>query len=468
MRKTTSQSHKAHTHQTVTAEIKFKAGGKTIQITSTEQKLSAHAGQATFWSYLHKCKFRELLGRVLPHRPKSNNHLPPVDTACGYIGGVVAGADRLTRVAWLRGDPVLPEIMAVERIASQSTLSRFFGFFKSAASSLECFRPLWRWTMEQAPARREGYTLDLDTSSLIHEDGHQEGVAVGHTRLGLKPCHQPMLAVLAEIKLCVQFWLRPGNVHCTNNLINFTEELLRQLPHHLHLRLIRADSGFQDDRWQSLLEEKKLPYIVVADMSPRMKSLIKGIKHWEATEIEGVEVTSVMYESKYASRPRRVVIMRRRIGAPGRGGGKLLLDCPGYKYQALVTSLPESYTALQVWFEYNGRANIENVIKELKGGFGLGGFCCKGFYATEAALCLAVMAYNLTALFARHLGWLDKVTINTLRYRLFHRAGIISQSQGRTTVRLGIPKEIRGWWNELWEKLLSPYPNCNAVGQTPC
>lgn len=467
MRKTTARSHKAHAHQTVTPEIKFKAGGKTIHITSTEQKLSGHAGQATFWSFLHKCQFRELLSRVLPHRPKSNNHLPPVDTACGYIAGVVAGADRLTRVAWLRGDPVLPEIMAAERVASQSTLSRFFGFFKTAARSLECFRPLWRWTMKRAPARREGYTLDLDTSSLIHEDGHQEGVAVGHTRLGLKPCHQPMLAVLAEIKLCVQFWLRPGNAHCTNNLINFTLELLRQLPHHLHLRLVRADSGFQDDRWQSLLEERKLPYIVVADMSSPIKSLIKGIKHWEATKIEGVEVTSVMYESAYASRPRRVVIMRRRIGAPGRGGGKLLLDCPGYKYQVLVTSLPESYTALQVWFEYNGRANIENVIKELKGGFGLGGFCCKGFYATEAALCLAVMTYNLTVLFARHLGWLEKVTITTLRYRLFHCAGIISQSQGRTTVRFGISREIRDWWTEIWEKLLSAYPNCNAVGQTP-
>ncbi len=466
MRKTTAQSHEAHAHQTVTPEFRFEAGGKAIRITTTDQKLSGHAGQATFWSFLHRRKFRELLGRVLPHRPKSNNHLAPVDTACGFIAGVIAGADRLARVAWLRGDPVLPQIMAAERVASQSTLSRFFGFF-TAARSLECFRPLWRWSMEQAPARRAGYTLDLDTSSLVHEDGHQEGVVVGHTRIGLKPCLQPMLAVLAEAKLCVQLWLRPGNSHCTNNLVNFTLELLSQLPHHLHLRLIRADSGFQDDRWQSLLEARKLLYIVVADMSPRMKSVIKSTKYWQATNIEGLEVAETMYESQYASRPRRVILVRRRIGAPGRGGGKLLIDCPGYKYQALVTSLPESYTPLQVWFEYNGRANIENVIKELKDGFGLGGFCCKGFYATEAALSLAVMTYNLTVLFARHLGWLEKVTIKTLRYRLLGCAGIISQSQGRTTVRLGIPKEIRDWWTGIWEKLLSPVPNCNAVGQTP-
>lgn len=286
MRKSTAQSHKAHAHQTVTPHFSFKAGEKTIQITTTGQKLSGHAGQTTFWSFLHRSHLRELLARVLPHQPTSNNHIPPVDTACGFIAAVVAGADRLARVAWLRGDPLLPQIMAARCVPSQPTLSRFFGFF-NAARSLQCFRALWRWTMERAPARRDGYTLDLDTSSLVHEDGHQEGVVVGHTRIGLKPCLQPMLAVLCEIKLCVQFWLRPGNSHCTNNLVNFTLELLSQLPRHLHLRLVRADSGFQDDRWLSLLEERRLPYIVVADLSVRIKSVIKGVRHWQSTHLEG-------------------------------------------------------------------------------------------------------------------------------------------------------------------------------------
>ena len=135
--------------------------------------------------------------------------------------------------------------------------------------------------------------------------------------------------------------------------------------------------------------------------------------------------------------------MRRQEKSEGRGGGKLLLDCPGYKFQVLVTSLPASFSPLQVWFEYNGRANIENVIKELKHGYGLAGFCCQKFFATEAALSLTVFTYNLTNLFARHLGWLDKMTINTLRFRLFRSAGIISHSQGRTTVRMGIPEEHR-------------------------
>jgi hypothetical protein len=467
VKKNKPQSHEASAHQTVTGAYELKTGGKTIRITTTQQKLSGQAGQATFWGYLALRRVREVLTAVLPHRPTSPNARPPVETALGFIAGILAGADKLARMAQLCGDPVLPELLEIARLPSQSRLSRWLAVFDGAAKNLRAFRVLWRWGMEQLPSRPGGYTLDLDSTALLHEDGHQEGVKVGHTRLGLKPCLHPLLAVLAEPKLVVQFWQRPGNAHCTSNLLGFTQELLSNLPRHLRLRLIRADSGFQDDRWLSLLEEKGLRYIVVADLSVRVQSVIKKETAWEPTSVPGVEVAEVLYESRYASRARRLVILRRAL-ADERGGGKLLLHCPGYKYQALLTNLPrQQVSALEVWRDYNGRAGIECVIKELRAGFGLPGLCCQRFWATEAAHSLAVFTYNLVNLFCRHLGWLDRVNLSTLRYRLFGCAGIISRAQNRTTLKLGIPPPKRAWWNHVWEKLLSPYPNCNAVAQAP-
>jgi hypothetical protein len=52
---------------------------------------------------------------------------------------------------------------------------------------------LHAWAVRELPARTEGYALDLDSFSLIHEDGQQEGVRVGYTRKGLKPCHRPIV-----------------------------------------------------------------------------------------------------------------------------------------------------------------------------------------------------------------------------------------------------------------------------------
>jgi Transposase DDE domain group 1 len=459
-------SHKASTHQTVTEVFQLKTGKKTIRITTTEQKLSAHAGQATFWGFLTLRKVRELIAAVLPHRPTSPNARPPVETALGFIAGIIAGADKLAGMAQLRGDPVLPELLEIARLPSQSRLSRWLAIFDNAAQNLRSFRALWHWCMERLPIRPGGYTLDLDSTALLHEDGHQEGVKVGHTRLGLKPCLHPLLAALSEVKLVVQFWLRPGNTHCSNNVVGFTQELLSNLPRHLRLRLVRADSGFHYDPWLSLLEAKSLRYIVVADLTLRVQSLIQKQTRWQPTSVPGVELTEMLYESKYAARPRRMVIIRRQVDDE-RGGGKLLLSCPGYKYQAVLTNLPAHVGPLEVWREYNGRAGIECVIKELRNGFGLPGLCCKRFFATEAAHSLAIFTYNLVNLFCRHLGWLERVNISTLRYRLLGCAGIISRAQNRTTLKLGIPPPKQSWWNQIWEKLLSPFPNCNAVAQQP-
>ena len=460
------KSHSASAHQTVTEEIKLRTGQKTIRITTTDQKLSAHAGQTTFWGFLALRKVRALVAGVLPHQPTSPNARPPVETALGFIAGILAGADKLARIAHLRADPLLPEVLEVKCLPSQSRLSRWLRVFDGAAKNLRTFRALWHWAMRQLHSHKGGYTLDLDSTGLLHEDGHQEGVEVGHTRVGLKPCLQPLLAVLSEVKLVVQFWLRPGNTHCASNLIAFSQELFSNLPSQVRVRLIRADSGFQYDPWLCLLENQGLRYIVVADLSVRVQGVIKKETRWEPTEVAGVEVADVIYESASASRARRMVLLRRRV-ADQLGGGKLLLDCPGYKFQALLTNLPAHIRPLEVWRDYNGRAGIESVIKELRHGFGLAGLCCQKFFATEAALSLCVFTYNLATLFCRHLGWLNRVSIGTLRYRLFGCAGIISRPQKRTTIKLGVPATHRSWWNELWAKILSPQSNCNAVAQSP-
>src|ERR1043165_4093895 len=192
--------------------------------------------------------------------------------------------------------------------------------------------------------------------------------------------------------------------------------------------------------------------------------------YWKGNSLAGrkssrTQVAEVFYEGT-KGRQRRMVLIRHEIRQKKRAGGKLLIECPGYRFQALVTNLPVRVQPLEIWLEYNGRAGIENVIKELDYGFGLSKLCCKKFWATEAALSLAVLTYNLSVLFQRHLGWLDRVNIGTLRFRLFSTAGIISQTGGRPTIKLGVSLEKRDWWRKIWEKILTPIPNCNAVGQS--
>ena len=107
------------------------------------------------------------------------------------------------------------------------------------------------------------------------------------------------------------------------------------------------------------------------------------------------------------------------------------------------------------------------MIKELREGFALPTLCLENFWASEAALSLATLTYNLTGLFQRHLGWQQKVTIQSLRFWLFVTAGVLSHPGGKTTVKQAVPVRERGWWRRLWDKILSPFPNCNAVENRP-
>ena len=455
-------------HQTVAAEFEFEAGGKAIAVRFTDQKLSAHAGLAPFWAWLHGTGWVRAVKRHLPHeQPRSNNHIAPIEKALAFVHGLLGAARKLTHLAYFRRDPLVPELLGIRRVASQSTFSRFFQGFKGAAKNLACFRPLWRWNLERLSSTREGYTLDLDSTRLIHADSQQEGVRVGYTKHGLKPCLHPLVAVLAEVRLVAQMWLRSGNASCGSNAVAFFRELWSNLPTHVRLRTVRADAGFFLPELLALWEELRLNYVIVAQLGEPLKNLIRQDVVWTTTELRGTDVAEVMYQAQSWSQPRRVILIRHRVAERPDAGGKKLLDVPGYNFQALVTNLPAREEPLSVWRCYNGRADCENVIKELQDGFAVESLCLDRFWATEAALCLAALTYNLTVLFQRHLGWRDKVTIHSLRFWLFVSPGIISHPANKTTIKLAVPLAERAWWHRLWEKLLSPFPNCNAVENRP-
>ena len=306
---------------------------------------------AAWWcgrTFCIRNRFRQRLREVLPHCPTSPNAYDPTDVALGYVGGILCGADKLSRVAWLQSDPALSQVLGVEAIASQSTLSRFFDVF--GQKTCNALNGLHRQAVGSLPSLKDGYTLDLDSWSLLHEDGHQQGVAVGYTRQGLKPCHRPLLAALAESKLIANYWLRRGDSPCANGAAEFLRQTVQGLPAHIRLKLVRGDAGFGEASVQDMAQALGLKFIFVARLTQKIQSLCRHDEaHWQRTEIPGLEVQEVELEQP----GRRLIVVRQRIEQRPDAGGKTLLEVPGYRFQALVTNLPRSVDAL------NGLAPIQ-------------------------------------------------------------------------------------------------------------
>jgi hypothetical protein len=443
----------------VRLQIDTKDSSPSIRISFTDQRLTAHGGMVVWSHFLHQKKFRSILDQHLPHDPVSPNAYVPADIALGYLGGILSGADKLSRVAWLQSDPAVAEVLGIEAVASQPTLSRFFQVFSQASASV--LGRLHAWATHGLPSRAEGYTLDLDSWALLHEDGHQQGVAVGYTKRGIKPCQRPLIAALAESRTVANYWLRSGNTQCVNGAGQFLRVTLAQLPSHIRIGLVRADSGFADESFLSVVEEHGLDYIVVARFWRHVPSLCRhSDQYWHPTSIRGVEVQEVPAQQV----GRRLIIVRQRLAERPQAAGKALVEVPGYRFQALWTNLPPQVDALSVWRRYQGRADVENRIRELGEQFGIKGLTSRSFWATEAMHHLAIVAYNLCVLLQRRLGQLERCELNTLRWRLFARAAVWSRRGGKPTLKLAVHGQLtRQWWLDILTKLTG-LANCNSVG----
>jgi hypothetical protein len=382
--------------------------------------------------------------------------------------GMVAGAKSLCQLAFLRRDRALAQILALKGFPSQSTFSRFFQRF-TQADNHRFLSPLWQWSLNGLPSRPEGYTLDFDSTHLAHDDNqHSEGLETGYTPDGFARNYHPLIAVLGEVGLVAGFWLRSGDTRSDNNIIGFTQQVLSHLPRQVRIGLIRADSGFLDHNWLLSLEQKRLSYIVVARLHEPLKRLVQTSKNWKPTSIAGMDVAEEFYEGWKWGFKRRIVLIRHEIQKRPEAGGKMLFEDKSYRYQVLLTNLALSVDGLTVWRRYNGRAGLENVVKELEENFALPKTSLKSFWATEAALSLSVLSYNLTVLFQQFFKWKNPVRADTLRYRLFGTAGILGNKAGKRTLRLSVVgKEVRDWWRALFNKLSSDFPNCNAVEEIP-
>lgn len=453
---TTTEAVDSTVNQTVRLDLGTKDGVKSMRIGFTDQRLTAHGGLAVWTRFITEQGLREELRAVLPHTPSSPNAYDPCDTALGFIGGILCGADKLAKVAHLAHDPAVAEVLGIEAIPSQSTLSRFFA--RCGRSAGEALSGLHRWALRDLPGRSDGYTLDLDSFSLIHEDGHQEGVRVGYTRKGLKPCHRPIVAALAEVPLVAHFWLRPGNTACVSGAVTFLGDTLAGLPEQVRIALVRGDSGFCTQGMIAELEQRGLRYIMTAALRAPVRTLCRhDDAAWTPTAVPGIELQEVTQDGV------RLVVLRQRIAERPHAGGKQLLEVPGYKFQALRTNLPPTVSALEVWRRYNGRADIENRIKELGTQFGLKGLCCRSFWATEAACHLAICAYNLCVGLQRRLGQPQRAELTTLRWRLFACAAVFSHTAGKPTLKLAVAtKQRRQWWHVLLRQLATN-EDCYAV-----
>ncbi len=156
---------------------------------------------------------REYMEKLPLPKPGSNRGYLPTELIESFWVSIWIGAGRFAHSAYLRYDKVIKEIFGWKETPSQSTYSRFFGKFSWKINN-EVFVPMQKWFLEQIKIK--GATVDFD-STVMTRYGEQEGSKVGYNpQKPGRASHHPLIAFLAETRMVINAWLRPGNTVAVN------------------------------------------------------------------------------------------------------------------------------------------------------------------------------------------------------------------------------------------------------------
>jgi len=416
----------------VPREIGALLSNERLILRQTQRAVTPFGGLAVFILFLQKVGFVEQVRQHMPIRWRSPNHINPTATFTAFLMAVLTGARRFAHAGLLRGDRALHALLGLDRFPIDDTIRNLFRKF-GMGQVQRLYEPLAEWQMGRLPQRSEGYTLDLD-STVFERYGKQEGSLKGHNpRKHGRPSHHPLLAVLGEAHFLLHGWLRSGNCGTARGVEEFLKEALALWGQRQKIRLLRADSGFFDDQLLSFLEQRRLPYIVVARMTKWVKRAAQRVEQWTVLD-DNYAAGEFRLQLHGWSVERRFVVIRERVREDRDSVGRKLIDVPGYTFRVFVSSYAEAPE--EIWRDYNRRADMENRIAELKHDLGADGFCLKEFFATEAAFRAVLLLFNLLAEFQRAAGLPGYREPATIRTQVLTCGAILGRAGRRLVVHL--------------------------------
>jgi hypothetical protein len=448
-----------------------------VQIAFTNKQLTAWGGACSVVAkFLERIRFREWVLKHVPVEEHSPNAKGIYEKVLALFLTSLTGGTRFSHVTWWsHGMEGLKACFGVEWLPqATSVLTRFFGKFRQVDNE-ELRKAAVELTDELIGAEKiTEDTLILD-STVCERYGTQEGACKGYNpKKPGRPSHHPLKAGLGS-GYVVNLWNRRGDTHTAHQCVAFYEQTHQGLPAALCIRWVLADSGFGEEGFLEHLEGKGQDYVVALRLTGYVQHAIRGIHDWNELE-SGLEVAEVAVALSTWKKARRLIVVRQHVPTRPKATGKqplLFRDLPEhreYRYSVLVTSdtnLPPE----QIWRIYRPRANEENVIKELKEGYGWHEFNVHSFWGTEAAMLLiGMVCYNLVHHLNRQVLKTAEegvARLKTLRLKVLAIPAIYGTGSRCPTLRLGVQDrslraKIRYWLHRIHRLDLRLF-NCNAV-----
>lgn len=404
------------------------------RIEATEPRLTGYGGAGLLAMFLQRLGVPQLLA-ALPGLPRTR--YPAARFLLGLLYGLVLDRSRQAQVSELGDDGVFLQLTGLAALPSQSAFSRFLTRLRTATAHalLERNRALVA-AVRKGFSDRDRLTLDFDRHVQSCR-GRPQRAAVGYNpRRRGAPSYKPLLCFVGETRDFVGGRFHPGNradLAGARELFDQVRRWLQRIGFAGRLQF-RADNGFYAWWFLDHLERAGVTYAIVADLKGLAGRLV-GLDY-RALDAE-YAVAEFWHQAHQWPRPRRMIAIRRRLDPrePKRGKQLKLFEAQGYSWQVIVTNSQAPPEA--VWRFYNGRCNVENLIKEGRLGLSMDEVCSHAWAANMLHNWLALLAGNLVGWFGEYLLGLERRhSIALLRERLLRIPARLLRSGRQWVLRL--------------------------------
>jgi Transposase DDE domain group 1 len=271
--------------------------------------------------------------------------------------------------------------------------------------------------------------LVVDVDSFVGEvhGYHKQGAAFGYTR---KRGYHPILASRADTGEVLHVRLRKGSANTSRGALRFVDELIARVTRAgaTGPRLLRADSGFWNQKIFARLERAGWSYSIGVRLKPHVRAAIEQIPEPAWQTLADYPPTSEAQIAETTLAGRRLIVRRvRTLDAQG-----TLL--PTWEHYPFITNRTEPLALVEA--EHRQHAVVELVIRDLKDQ-ALAHFPSGHFNANAAWTVIACLTHNLLR-WTTVLGLPDATVraARTLRRRLLALPGRLTRHAGRWTLHL--------------------------------
>jgi len=271
--------------------------------------------------------------------------------------------------------------------------------------------------------------LVIDVDSFVGEvcGRLKQGAAYGYTKvLG----YHPILATRADTREVLHIRLRKGSANTSKGMLRFCDELIARVTRAGAdgAKLLRADSGFWNNKVFARLERAGWQYSIGVRMHTAIRAAVEAIQEsaWQTIEDYPKEGEAQIAETTHGGR--RLIVRRTRLVGPQ---AELW---PDWRHFAFLTNRTEDITIVES--EHRDHAVVEQVIVELKDQ-ALAHFPSGEFTANGAWTVLGALAHNLLR-WTQLIGLPDSTVraARTLRRRLITIAGRLTRHGRSWTLHL--------------------------------